>query len=138
MQRPTGSMRTIIFSAIAGLLAVSMLVPSIAQPSTLTITQLGALTSTGRAFPNSLKTGTEYWGVGMIQNLGSFAVSFSWSMTLDGTQISYGAWTSEPGTFALLTSISSTTAVPGTHTLSLTLNSGSVILAQATASISVR
>ncbi len=103
----------------------------------LSVNRLGALTEAGRV-RTSLKAGDQFWGVAMVGNKEADPLTFDWTMTLDGTLISYGGWTLPAGKTALLTSITSTTAVAGSHTLTFTATVASVVVAQSSATVSVR
>ena len=105
--------------------------------ATTNIRNLSVLTPAGR-LRTSAKAGEEMWGVGILENTGSEPATFDWTMTLDSYQISYGGWTVPSGKSSLLTSIASTMAVQGSHSLTLTLTSGSVVIGQFTAQITVR
>ncbi len=129
----------VVSSAIIGLMLtilVVSVVPSLGQTASLTITQISILNSDGR-IRSSLRTGEEFWVLGIVKNIGAGDISFSWTMTLDGIQISYEAWTLPVGKLALLTNISSVTAVMGVHSLTLTLILGSQSV-QSTTQIIVR
>jgi len=79
--------------------------PLQAQVSTsLSVNRLGGLTEVDRV-RTSLKAGEEFWGVAMVENTGADPATFDWTMTLDGTLIAYGGWTTPAGKTALLTSI---------------------------------
>ncbi len=128
--------RSILFTTSC-LLLLSLISSAFAQSTAVAITRLGPLTPDGRSRIN-LKAGEEFWGVGMVENVGGSLASLTWTMTLDGIQISYGGWTLPPAGLALFTSIASTTAARGIHDLSLAVFSDSILVVQSTTTIVVR
>ena len=120
----------------AGLFLFLGLLPahSFAQDSRLQVTRLGAITSYD-PITVALTSGDEMWAAAILTNVSVSPMSISWTMTLDGRQISYGAWTVPPGRSVLLTSIDSETAAAGTHTLELKVVEGAAVVARASAEL---